>query len=53
MSHFAPYEGQPWVFTFLLLQMTLAATAVTIASGAMAERTRYSAYLVGANAPGA
>lgn len=33
---------------FLLFQMMFAATAVTIASGAMAERTRYNGYLIGA-----
>lgn len=48
MNHFAMHEGQPWDYTFLLFQMMFAATAATIASGAMAERTRYSAYLIGA-----
>lgn len=47
-SHFAPDSGAPWDFTFLLFQMMFAATAATIASGAMAERTRYGAYLAGA-----
>ncbi|VXC92656.1 conserved membrane hypothetical protein [Pseudomonas sp. 8Z] len=48
MSHFAVHDGQPWDYTFLLFQMMFAATAATIASGAMAERTHYWAYLIGA-----
>ncbi|WP_447593301.1 ammonium transporter [Aquipseudomonas campi] len=48
MSHFAPQGGEPWDYTFLLFQMMFAATAATIASGAMAERTRYAGYLIGA-----
>lgn len=48
MSHFAMHEGPPWDYTFLLFQMMFAATAATIASGAMAERTHYWAYLIGA-----
>lgn len=48
MSHFALHDGEPWDYTFLLFQMMFAATAETIASGAMAERTHYWAYLAGA-----
>ena len=41
-------DSDPTTYCTLLFQTMFAATAVTIASGAMAERTRFDAYLVGA-----
>jgi len=48
MDHFALNNGEPMEFSFLFFQTMFAATTVTIASGAMAERTRYQGYLLGA-----
>jgi Amt family ammonium transporter len=39
-------EDPNWMFAFLLFQGVFAATASTIVSGAMAERTKFGAYLV-------
>ena len=38
--------GDPWVLAFWMFQVVFCATAATIVSGAMAERTRFSAYLI-------
>ncbi len=46
-SGFAMQTGESWDFSYLLFQTMFAATAATIVSGAMAERTIFGSYLVG------
>lgn len=36
----------PWLFAFWMFQVVFAATAATIVSGAMAERTKFGSYLL-------
>ena len=38
--------GDSWDYTFILFQTVFAATAATIVSGAMAERTIFTSYLI-------
>jgi len=45
LSDFTP-DGDPWVLVFWMFQVVFAATAATIVSGAMAERTKFSGYLI-------
>jgi Amt family ammonium transporter len=44
LSDFSP-DGDQWVAAFWMFQAVFAATAATIVSGAMAERTRFVAYI--------
>ncbi len=39
-------DGDPWVLAFWMFQVVFAATTATIVSGAMAERTKFTGYLV-------
>ena len=39
-------DGDNWVFAFWMFQVVFAATAATIVSGAMAERTKFVGYLI-------
>jgi Amt family ammonium transporter len=45
LSDFTPGKD-PWVLAFWMFQVVFAATAATIVSGAMAERTKFSGYLL-------
>jgi Amt family ammonium transporter len=45
LSDFKP-DGDPWVLAFWMFQVVFAATAATIVSGAMAERTKFTGYLI-------
>ncbi len=45
LSDFSP-GGDPWVLAFWMFQVVFAATAATIVSGAMAERTKFAGYLI-------
>ncbi len=38
-------DGDPWVLAFWMFQVVFAATAATIVSGAMAERTKFTGYI--------
>ncbi len=45
LADFTP-DGDPWVLAFWMFQVVFAATAATIVSGAMAERTKFTGYLL-------
>ncbi len=44
LSDFSP-DGDPWVLAFWMFQVVFCATAATIVSGAMAERTKFIGYI--------
>ena len=48
VDHFLPTGLSDWDNSCLLFQMMFVAVSTTIASGAMAERTSYPSYLIGA-----
>ncbi len=39
-------DKDPWLYAFWMFQVVFAATAATIVSGAMAERTKFMSYLI-------
>jgi Amt family ammonium transporter len=45
LSDFTP-DGDPWVLAFWMFQVVFCATAATIVSGAMAERTKFVGYMI-------
>ncbi len=45
LSDWTP-DGDPWILAFWMFQVVFAATAATIVSGAMAERTKFVGYLL-------
>ena len=45
LSDFAP-DKDPWVLAFWMFQVVFVATAATIVSGAVAERTKFVGYLL-------